>query len=389
METIDLNAHEMEIACLVGVRHRSKTQGASRLGVGTFNDWQIALEGCLGEMALAKKLGWYWDGKGVKRAPDVGQVDVRTTPLERGRLILHPDDPDERFVCFQPGLTAVIPTAEEFSHGRVSRSLTGKTPRQKPLGVFRSQDQLDFQAMKYGSVCSGIEAATVALPQLGWEAQFSQRLRNFHGACCKDHYPDVPLHGDFTTIGAKDYGSDLDVLIAGTPCQSFSVAGLRGGLDDDRGNLALQFLKLVNERTPLDRLGKCPRSIVIRRRTGLWCLPRGLGELGYGFAWTILDAQYAGLAQRRRRVFVVGHFERGNLPQRVLFDETSLRWDSPPRREPGSRLPESLHQALLSTSAMDRTAELKTSEMSAPQSPPNTEPAEGTSQCSSGHCKDT
>lgn len=104
--------------------------------------------------------------------------------------------------------------------------------------------------MRYGSVCSGIEAATVAWSQLGWEAQFFSEIEEFPRCVLQHHYPDVPLHGDFTTIGDNDYGSDLDVLIAGTPCQSFSVAGLRGGMDDDRGNLALGFLKLAQRKKP-------------------------------------------------------------------------------------------------------------------------------------------
>lgn len=107
METIELNPYEIEVACLVGVQRQIENifKGADpAYGAGTANDWQFHIEGCLGEMALAKKLGCYWDGKGVKRAPDVGDVDVRTTHLVRGRLILHPEDPDDRFFCLMTGV---------------------------------------------------------------------------------------------------------------------------------------------------------------------------------------------------------------------------------------------------------------------------------------------
>ena len=91
--------------------------------------------------------------------------------------------------------------------------------------------------LKYGSVCSGIEAATVAWERLGWKPAFFSEIEKFPRAVLSHHYPDVPLHGDFTTIQKGDY-DEIDLLVGGTPCQSFSIAGLRGGLDDDRGNLA-------------------------------------------------------------------------------------------------------------------------------------------------------
>jgi site-specific DNA-cytosine methylase len=103
--------------------------------------------------------------------------------------------------------------------------------------------------MRYGSVCSGIEAATVAWHPLGWRAAFFSEIEAFPRAVLKHHWPDVPLHGDFTTIKADEYGP-IDLLVGGTPCQSFSVAGLRGGLADDRGNLALEFLRLAQRTRP-------------------------------------------------------------------------------------------------------------------------------------------
>ena len=103
--------------------------------------------------------------------------------------------------------------------------------------------------MIYGSVCSGIEAATMAWHPLGWKPSFFSEIDPFPRAVLAHHYPDVPLHHDFTTIKAGDYDS-IDLLVGGTPCQSFSIAGLRGGLDDDRGNLALEYLRLADRLRP-------------------------------------------------------------------------------------------------------------------------------------------
>ncbi|MFZ9080998.1 MAG: DNA cytosine methyltransferase, partial [Alphaproteobacteria bacterium] len=103
--------------------------------------------------------------------------------------------------------------------------------------------------MRYGSVCSGIEAATMAWHSLGWVPSFFSEIEAFPRAVLEHHYPEVPVHGDFTTIGADQYGS-IDLLVGGTPCQSFSIAGLRKGLDDDRGNLALEFLRLAQRKQP-------------------------------------------------------------------------------------------------------------------------------------------
>ena len=195
----------------------------------------------------------------------------------------------------------------------------------------------DKSGMIYGSVCSGIEAASVAWHPLGWRAAFLSEIEKFPRAVLSHHYPDVPLHGDFTTIGANDY-EPIDALVGGTPCQSFSIAGLRGGLGDDRGNLALEFLRLA------DRLR--PRWLVWENVPGVLSSNGGrdfgaiLGamvELGYGFAYRVLDAQFFGVPQRRRRVFVVGYLGDWRPAAAVLFEREGMRGDSAPRREAGKR----------------------------------------------------
>jgi DNA (cytosine-5)-methyltransferase 1 len=195
--------------------------------------------------------------------------------------------------------------------------------------------------VRYGSVCSGIEAATVAWHGLGWEPAFFSEIEAFPKAVLAHRWPGVPDLGDFTTIGA-DRGP-VDVLVGGTPCQSFSVAGLRKGMADARGNLALEFLRLAARLDARWVLWEnVPGVLSSNGGRDFGAFLGGLAELGYGFAYRVLDAQFFGVAQRRRRVFVVGH--AGGLWQRaaaVLFERASLRGDPPPRRAKGEGAPRS------------------------------------------------
>ena len=191
----------------------------------------------------------------------------------------------------------------------------------------------------FGSVCSGIEAASVAWEPLGWRPSFYSEIAKFPRAVLAHHYPKVPLHGDFTTIEMGRYDT-IDLLVGGTPCQSFSVAGLRAGLDDDRGNLALEFCRLAR------RLG--PRWVIWENVPGVLSLDGGrafgsilggLAECGYGLAYRVLDAQYArvdgyarAVPQRRNRVFVVGYLGDWRRAAAVLFEPESLRGNPPSRR---------------------------------------------------------
>ena len=187
--------------------------------------------------------------------------------------------------------------------------------------------------MIYGSVCSGIEAASVAWHPLGWKASFVSEIDNFPRAVLAHHYPEVPLHGDFTTIQYGDY-RPIDLLVGGTPCQSFSVAGLRGGLDDDRGNLALEFLKLAQRLRPRWVVWEnVPGVLSSNGGRDFGSILAGLGEVGYGFAHRVLDAQYFGLAQRRKRVFVVGYLGDWRRAAAVLFEREGLRGDTAPSRK--------------------------------------------------------
>jgi DNA (cytosine-5)-methyltransferase 1 len=187
--------------------------------------------------------------------------------------------------------------------------------------------------MRYLSVCSGIEAASVAWHPLGWEAAAFSEIDAFPRAVLARHYPSVPLHGDFTTIGANDYGP-VDLIVGGTPCQSFSVAGLRKGLDDDRGNLALEFMRLSARIRPTwIAWENVPGVLSSNGGRDFGSILGALGELGYGWAYRILDAQYFGVPQRRRRVFVVGCLGSWQRAAAVLFERHSLQGNPAPCRE--------------------------------------------------------
>ena len=188
--------------------------------------------------------------------------------------------------------------------------------------------------MKYLSLCSGIEAATVAWHPLGWEAVAYSEIERFPSEVLAHHYPNTPNLGDMTKFKEWSIESNVDLLVGGTPCQSFSVAGLRKGLDDPRGNLMLTYLAIADKYRP--------RWLVWENVPGVLSSNGGkdfgvflgaLGELGYGFAYRILDAQYFGVAQRRRRVFVVGYLGDWQRAAAVLFERDSLCGNPAPSRE--------------------------------------------------------
>lgn len=226
-------------------------------------------------------------------------------------------------------------------------------------------------AVTFGSVCSGIEAASVAFGQLGWSAEWLAEIEPFPSAVLAHHYPDVPNLGDMTTIARRVLTGDVgapEALCGGTPCQAFSVAGLRHSLSDARGNLTLKFVELADAIDHVRvRAGK-PAAIVFwenvpgvlsTKDNAFGCFLAGLaGEhepleppgkkwanagAVYGparaIAWRTLDAQYFGVAQRRRRVFVVASARNGFDPCQVLFEWDGVRRDTAPRRAAGQTAP--------------------------------------------------
>lgn len=219
----------------------------------------------------------------------------------------------------------------------------------------------------YGSVCSGIEAATVAWHPLGWRAAWYAEIEPFPSAVLAHHYPETPNHGDMTRLAAMVLSGKIpapDALVGGTPCQAFSVAGMRQGLADPRGALTIKYVELLDAIDHVRSLRGYPEAVATWEN-----VPGVLSDKGNAFgcflgalvgeseelqppggkwkdagcvygptrtaAWRILDAQYFGLAQRRRRVFVVASARAGFDPLEVLFEREGVRRDTPPRRGQG------------------------------------------------------
>lgn len=219
----------------------------------------------------------------------------------------------------------------------------------------------------YGSVCSGIEATSIAWEPLGFKPAWFAEIEAFPSAVLAHHWPDVPNLGDMTTISRRIMLGEIeapDGLVGGTPCQSFSVAGMREGMADDRGQLTMKFVELANAIDVVrTRAGK-PETIIAwenvpgvlsDKQNAFGCFlgalageDRELQPSGkkwtnagcvYGpqraVAWRVLDAQYFGVAQRRRRVFVVASARADIDPAAVLFERESMRRDTPPSRSQG------------------------------------------------------
>ena len=161
--------------------------------------------------------------------------------------------------------------------------------------------------MRYISVFSGIEAASVAWEPLGWEPVAFAEIDEFPSAVLRARYPDVPNLGDVTKVDWRPYRGTADIVVGGSPCQAFSVAGKRQGLMDSRGQLMLEYVRAVAEVEPRWFVWEnVPGVLSQDRGRAFGTLLREMDELGYGLAWRVLDAQFFGVAQRRRRVFLVG-----------------------------------------------------------------------------------
>lgn len=235
------------------------------------------------------------------------------------------------------------------------------------LRLYALTERLYAMAIRYGSVCSGIEAATVAWHSLGWEPAWFSEIEKFPKAVLAHHYPDIPDLGDMCNIALAIRGGTVeapDMLVGGTPCQAFSIAGLKKSLDDERGNLSLEYVRIadaiddvrsVRGEQPVITLWENVPGVLNTKDNAFGCLLGALaGEdmpmeppggrwknAGCVFGpkrsicWRVLDAQFFGLAQRRRRVFVVSSAREGFRPQEILFEFEGGRRDTPPGREEG------------------------------------------------------
>ena len=216
--------------------------------------------------------------------------------------------------------------------------------------------------MRYGSVCSGIEASTIAWRHLGWECAFVSEIDAFASAVLKERLPAVPNLGDFTKIEKGCYDGEIDLLVGGTPCQSYSYAGLRGGIADARGGLAVEFAGLAfrtdvrwlvweNVTGVLTSGGGRDFAAFLSALAG-WDVPvpangwKNSGVVtcapgGFGLSWRVLDARYTrvqqfprGVPQRRRRVILVGCRDRWQSAAEALLGGELCGGDACPRRAP-------------------------------------------------------
>jgi DNA (cytosine-5)-methyltransferase 1 len=179
--------------------------------------------------------------------------------------------------------------------------------------------------MNYLSVCSGIEAATVAWHHMGWKPVGFSEIEKFPSQVLAHHYPQVTNFGDMTKYKEWKLDDSIGLLVGGTPCQSFSVAGLRKGLEDPRGNLALTYVGILDKFRPKWCVWEnVPGVLSSGNGRDFGSFLGALGELGYGWAYRVLDAQNFGVAQRRRRVFVVGCLGGWESAAKVLFESESL-----------------------------------------------------------------
>lgn len=202
--------------------------------------------------------------------------------------------------------------------------------------------------MRIGSICSGIGAETLASAGLGWKVDFYSEIEKFPSAVLAYHFPDTPNLGDFTKITADDW-RETEIIVGGPPCQSFSIAGKRGGLDDNRGNLTLNYVDMCHDFATNGSLRwafyENVPGILSDQTNAFGCLISGLVGADDAFtppdgeswpkcgmatgprarlAWRVLDAQYFGLAQRRKRVFIVVGFADGCDPAKVLFERKGV-----------------------------------------------------------------
>ena len=207
-----------------------------------------------------------------------------------------------------------------------------------------------MRAVRYVSLFSGIEAATVAWEPLGWEPVAFCEIDAFPSAVLAHRWPDVPNLGDITKVDWSPYHGAVDVVVGGSPCQSFSVAGGRESLGGE-SRLMFEYIRAVGEIRPRWILWENVPGVLNTRDNAFAQLLGSLQELGYGLAWRVLDAQFFGVAQRRRRVFLVGHAGGGGGPQRYSLSPRACQGILRRAQKRGKPLPPMLLDALMAQTA--------------------------------------
>lgn len=179
--------------------------------------------------------------------------------------------------------------------------------------------------MRYLSLFSGIEAASVACKGMDWQAVAFSEIADFPSAVLKYHYPDVLNLGDVKNINGAEYHGAVDLIVGGSLCQDFSIAGNRAGLHGERSGLAREYLRIITEIQPKWIIWEnVPGAFTTNNGRDFSRIIMELAKFGYGLAWRVMDAQYFGVPQRRRRIFIVGYFGNWRPPTAVLFEQKSL-----------------------------------------------------------------
>lgn len=221
-----------------------------------------------------------------------------------------------------------LPQPETLPHARLHERRHRRNPTRKTP-----------PPVKYVSIFSGIEAATVAWHPLGWEPLAFSEIDPFPSTVLQHHYPDIPNLGDITKIDWSPYVGAADIVVGGSPCQSFSVAGKREGLAGASG-LMFEYIRAVRELRPRWFVWKnVPGAFTSERGEAYRQLLSEMDALGYGLAWRVLDAQFFGVAQRRERVFLVGSLGTMRCAE-VLFERESLSWNHQSSRQKRQALTE-------------------------------------------------
>lgn len=212
--------------------------------------------------------------------------------------------------------------------------------------------------MLFGSVCSGIEAASVAFAPLGWKAAYFSEVAPFPCDLLAYHYPEVLNHGDFTDASNPIYHTEIDLLVGGTPCTDFSAAGKRAGWQGDKGSLTLSYMHLLRSIRPQWFIWENVPGVIEGRnmRKGFLGFIHELNQIGYGVGWRIFDSRYVrsdhfprGLSQRRRRIYVVGYLGDWIPPAVVLFDRQSMQGSPSSRKGSKNNLPQTTQRSSANT----------------------------------------
>jgi DNA (cytosine-5)-methyltransferase 1 len=183
---------------------------------------------------------------------------------------------------------------------------------------------MEVNSIRYGSVCSGIEGASMAWSHLNWKPMWFAEIDKHCSSLLAQKYPHVPNFGDMETI-RRGTAEPIDLLVGGTPCQSFSVNGLRKGMDDDRGNLARTYARIVEDFEPRWAIWEnVPNVLRTNGGKDFGSIVGALVECGYWWAYRILDARHFGLPQRRKRLFLVGHRGNSAAAFAALFDRGTV-----------------------------------------------------------------